>query len=72
MSDTLTLTGQLTITPDSTSDDELAGDPGIRVPLSDTITLSRKETQTVVSFTRCSSRSRARPSSRSRMARPRA
>jgi hypothetical protein len=47
MSDTLTLTGQLTISPDSTSDGDLLGDFAIRAPLNDSMTLLRKESATV-------------------------
>lgn len=48
MSDTLTLSGQVAILPDSTSDADLSGDFEIKVPLSQTLTLSRKEGVTVV------------------------
>lgn len=47
MSDALTLTGQLTITPNSTADATLSGDFAIKIPLSATLTLSYKETETL-------------------------
>lgn len=48
MSDTLTLTGQLAITPDpSQTDAALSGDFEIKVPLTASLTLSRKEAVTV-------------------------
>lgn len=48
MSDSLTITGQLAIVPDSTSDADLSGDFAIKVPLNATLTLSRKESVSVI------------------------
>jgi hypothetical protein len=48
MSDTLTLTGQLAIAPDSTAEADLSGDFAIKVPFSETLTLSRKDSRTIV------------------------
>lgn len=48
MSDNLTLSGQLVITPDpSQSDAALSGDFAINVPLTASLTLSRKEAVTI-------------------------
>lgn len=48
MSDTLTLTGQLSIVPDSTTDADLSADFAVKLPLSKTLTLSRKKSTTIV------------------------
>jgi hypothetical protein len=47
MSDTLTLTGQVAITPDAGTEEDLSGDFAIKVPLSVTTTLDGKMTTTL-------------------------